>query len=174
MDTSFQTQLYTEQKTLQSEVLQVIEINDKDKERKELINIQQEFGHATGDKLQRLLVNAGVRDSALFEMQRQVVNECESCTLYKKTPPKPAVGLPLATGFNQTMAVDLHELETNVWYQHIIDEFTRFIAGAIFKRKLPTVFVQEFILNWISIFGCPKSLCSDNGGEFNNRETRDV
>ena len=74
-----------------------------------------------------------------------MVNNCETCALYKTKPPKPAVGLPLATGFNQTEAVDLHELETSVWYLDIIDEFTRFSVGAIFKGKLPTVFVKEFL-----------------------------
>lgn len=67
------------------------------------------------------------------------------------------------------MAVSLHELETNVCYLHTVGDFTRFNEGAIVNRKLPTVFVQEFILNWISIFGCPNSLFSDNGGEFNNK-----
>ena len=71
------------------------------------------------------------------------------------------------------MVVDLHELETNAWYLHI-DEFTGFRAGAIVKRKLPNVFIHEFISNWISIFGCPKSLFNDNGGQCNNSETRDI
>ena len=72
------------------------------------------------------------------------------------------------------MAVDLHELGKNVWYLHIIDQFTRFSAGAIVSRKLPKGFVQEFVLTWISIYECRKSLFSDNGGEFNNNETRDM
>ena len=55
-------------------------------------------------------------------MLRQLVNNCETFALHKKTPPKPAVGLPLSTDFNNTVTVDLHELETNVWYLHIIDE----------------------------------------------------
>ena len=67
---SFQKQLYSEPKTLQSEVLQVIEINDKDQQRKDEIKSHQQFGHTTADKLQKLLVNAGVRDSALFDMLR--------------------------------------------------------------------------------------------------------
>lgn len=94
----------------------MIEINDKDQRRKEKIKSRQLFGHATADKLQKLLVNEGVRDSALFEMLRHLVNNCETCALYKKTPPRAAVGLPLATAFHQTVAVDLHDLETNVWY----------------------------------------------------------
>lgn len=57
--------------------------------------IHQHFGHATSDKLQRLFVNAGVGDSTLFEMPRQVVIYCETHALYEKTPLKPAVRLPL-------------------------------------------------------------------------------
>lgn len=70
MHPSFQQQLYSEPKTLQSEVLQVIEINDKDQQRKDEIKSQQQLRHSTADKLQKLLVNAGVRDSALFDMLR--------------------------------------------------------------------------------------------------------
>jgi transposase InsO family protein len=173
-DILFQEQLIPEEKVLESEVLHVIEMEDKQQQEKELTKIHKQFGHATADKLQKLLVNAGINDSGLFQILDKVVSKCETCTMYKKVPPKPAVGFPLATDFNQTVAVDLHELEKNVWYLHIIDEFTRFSAGAIVNRKLPKVFVQEFILNWISIYGCPKSLFSDNGGEFNNNETRDM
>lgn len=99
---------------------------------------------------------------------------CETCASCN-TLSKPTVGLLLATvDFNQTVAVDLHELETYVWWLHIIDEFTRFRVEAIIKWKLPNVFVQEFISKWLSISRCPKSLFSDDGGEFNNTETRDV
>ena len=52
LDMPFQSQLCAEQETLESEVLQVIELSDKDKQRKELIKIHQQFGHATADKLQ--------------------------------------------------------------------------------------------------------------------------
>ena len=37
-----------------------------------------------------------------------MVNNCETCALYKKTPPKTAVGLPLATDLNETVAVALY------------------------------------------------------------------
>ena len=67
---SFHKQSYSEPKTLQSEVLQVIENNDKDQQRKDEIKSHQQFGQTTAEKLQKLLVNAGVRDSAQMEMLR--------------------------------------------------------------------------------------------------------
>ena len=107
-------------------------------------------------------------------MLTEIVERCEVCERYRKQPQKPAVGFPKATDFNETVAVDLHELGKNLWYLHIIDEFTRFSAGAIMTCKRPSVFVQNFIQHWISIHGAPRKLLSDNGGEFNNAEVRDM
>ena len=52
----------------------------------------------------KLLVNAGVRDSKLFEMLRQVVNNsyCKTCALYKASS-----WASTGTDFNQAVAVDL-------------------------------------------------------------------
>ena len=61
--------------------------------------------------------------------------QCETCQKLKRPPPKPAVGFPLATKFNETVAVDLHQLENNLWYLHIIDEFSRFSTACILKNK---------------------------------------
>ncbi|XP_064629342.1 uncharacterized protein LOC135488628 [Lineus longissimus] len=170
----FQEQLIMEEEALKTEVMQVIELQDAQRQKAKLIKIHKQFGHASADRLQKLLISAGMKNPEIFQMLTDVVKECETCQMYRKVPPKPAVGLPLATDFNQTVAVDLHELDRNIWYLHIIDEFTRFSAGAIVKRKLPQVFVQEFLSHWISIFGPPTSLFSDNGGEFSNSETHDL
>lgn len=37
----------------------------------------------------------------------------------------------MTSAYNETKAVDLHELEPGVWYLHAIDHFTRFSAGSI-------------------------------------------
>ena len=46
----------------------------------------------------------------------------------------------------------------------MIDEFARYSNAVIIKNK-PSV-LKVFIKNWLSIFGAPKKLFSDNGGEF--------
>ena len=45
----------------------------------------------------------------------------------------------------------------------MIDEFTIYSNIVIIKSKLN---FKVFIKNWLSIFGAPKKLFSDNGGEF--------
>ena len=54
--------------------------------------------------------------------------------------------------FNETVAVDLHQLEKNRWHLHMIDEFTRFSMGAIMTSKSHSGFLQKLITKWISNF----------------------
>ena len=102
-------------------------------------------------------------------------NSCDTCIKLKRSPNKPAIGFPLATELNETVAVDLHQLEMlKTWFLHIIDNFTRFSAGAIIHSKKATVFVKKSIQYWISIFGAPRKLFSDSGGKFKNNEVHNV
>ena len=135
-----------------------------------IIKLHKQFGHASADRLKKLLQNAGVDTYKWVNLINKVVKECEICMKNKQSPPKPAVSLPLAHDFNDMVAVDLHELEKGTWYLHIIDMFTRFSAGSIMKTKNSSEFVKHFIKSWISIHGPPRTIYSDNGGEFNNEE----
>ena len=137
--------------------------------------LHKQFGHATADRMKRLLTSAGQHvSSKVSDILQDVIEKCTTCLMHKQTPPKPAVCLPLASDFNQTVAVDLHELQPNLWYLHIIDIFTRFSAGCILKTKQSSEFVNQFLRCWISIYGAPSTLFSDNGGEFNSEIVRDM
>lgn len=116
----------------------------------------------------------GNKDKACGTILEQIVQECDICQRYRKTKPKPAVGLLLASKYNETVAVDLHELEPGVWYFHIIDHFTRFSAGNILKTNKSSEIVNSFIHIWVSVHGPPPRLYSDNGGGFNTEEIRDM
>lgn len=158
----------------QEEVLQITENMSPDQKRKTLRKLHKQFGHANYNRLSQLLKSAGTTDIETLNLLDLVIQNCEICVTNKKAVPRPVVGLPLATDFNETVAVDLHELEHNVWYLHIIDEFTRFSAGSIMRSKRPSEFVRKFLEYWIAVYGAPKCLYSDNGGEFNNSEVRDM
>ena len=142
--------------------------------KKILIKLHRQFGHASYDKLKKLLENAGVKDVSIFRILEDISETCEVCMKHKKTPSRPKVGLPLATEFNETVAVDLHHLEGNVWLLHLIDLFSRYSGGAIITSKAGSVFVDSFMKRWISIFGAPRKLLSDNGGEFDNEEVHQM
>lgn len=142
--------------------------------KKMLTKLHKQFAHATADRLIQLLKCAGNEDKNVKSMLDEVIQECDTCKVHKKPNPRPIVGFPLASEYNETVAVDLHQLENNVWYLHIIDEFTRFSAGCVVRSKHASVFVKCFLRHWISIHGPPRRLFSDNGGEFDNDEVRDM
>lgn len=160
--------------TTEEEVLTCTDKMNTSEKMKVLEKLHKQFGHASADKLQRLLSSSGNKDTECNSLLQKVISECEVCQKYCKTKPKPAVGLPLASTYNETVAVDLHELEPGLWYLHIIDQFTRFSAGSVLTTKRSSEIVKHFIHDWISIHGPPRKLFSDNGGEFNNEEVRDM
>ena len=54
----------------------------------------------------------------------------------------------------------------------IIDEFTRLSNAVIIQSK--TVAVQTFLKHWVSLFGIPREIFSDNRGEFIGDEFYDI
>lgn len=165
---------YTIQNDTDPVVLAVIQDLDEDERKKAIIKLHSQFGHASAERLWSLLKKAGDVKPEIHKDLTAIVDKCAVCLKYKKPAPRPAVGFPLASRFNETVAVDLHQLEKGKWYLHIIDEFTRYSAGGIITSKAPKVFVEKFIQLWISVHGPPKTLFSDNGGEFSNNEVRDM
>ena len=152
---------------------EVLMINDEmnpSEKKKKLVKLHKQFGHSSFERPK----NAGVVNSNTFELLHGVCSSCEICLKYKKPNQKPIVGFPLATRFNETVAMDLHELGHNVWYIHLIDEFTRLNAASIIRSKDTSIIIKNLINHWIRIYGLPEKLCSDNGGEFNNSELQDM
>ena len=59
--------------------------------------------------------------------------------------------------------MDLHQLDVNLWYFHIIDEFSRYSNAVIINTKSSSVIANHFLKNWIRLY---EQIFSDNGGEF--------
>lgn len=157
---------------------QIVLMIDSQLDEKEKINmsrkLHKQFGHASSEKLINLLKKAGNTDKDIFKCIEKVVSECVTCQRYKKPAPRPVVCFPRATDHNQTVAMDLHQLEASLWYLHIMDEFSRFSAGCITHTKQASKIVSLFMKYWISVHGAPKRILSDNGGEFDNSEFREM
>ena len=100
---------------------------------------------------------------------QNVVDECHLCNMNKKAPLKPISSLPIATRFNQVVAMDLHQLDNNLWYLHIICLFSRYSVAVSVRSKNAEVIAAKFLRHWIGTFGPPdESILHDNGREFSN------
>ena len=93
-----------------SDVVLLLDSHENEKDcKKESIKLHKQFRHVSYEHLKSSLKSAGVSDQNTFEMLEQICKECNTCLLFKKPPPCPGVGLPLASDFNETVAMDRHE-----------------------------------------------------------------
>ena len=140
--------------------------------------LHRQFGHPLDSKkLRDLCLEAGINDQELFKQSDNVTQSCDTCDRNKKARAHPVVSMPLANDFNDVLAMDLKFVTVNnrkYTILHLIDAFTRFSAASIVSSKHKEVIVATIMKQWVATIGKPKSLFSDNGGEFNNELLRDI
>ena len=168
------TELLDKEGSAQSEIILLATQESKDKAaiaRK----LHTQFSHPTPKRLNKLIETSGIQDEELKREIQNVSNECDICKRYRKTLPKPVVSFPLASEFNETIAMDLKIYKNNdIYFLHIVDHATRFSAATVIKSKKAEVIIDAFFKSWICIFGTPQKVLSDNGGEFANAQFIDL
>ena len=76
--------------------------------------LHRQFSHPPSEKLGKLLNSAGEQwwnDEDLKEAIKQVSSDCKTCQLHQKPPPRPIVGLPMASKFQECVAMDLNFID---------------------------------------------------------------
>lgn len=142
--------------------------DDEHCERK-VTKLHKQFAHPVVDKLKGLLRNAGITDKTILNTVDKVTSNCDVCKRFRKPPLRPTVALPVATQFNETVAMDLKVIG-GVNILHMIDHTTRYSAACVIPNKKKETIVQGVLEYWVRIFGSPKYFLTDNGGEFVNDE----
>ena len=88
-------------------------------------------------------------------------------------PPCPVVGLPMASLFNEKIAMDLKQWKGR-WILHIIDMWSRYTVSVFIQRKRSNDVINALMQRWVAVFGVMESIMTDNGGEFSSDEMREV
>lgn len=66
--------------------------------------------------------------------------------------------------------MNLHEIDHNLYYLHIIELSSRQSADAIIRHKHPQVVVDKFLQVWVSVYVAPEiGMYTYNGGEFTSQ-----
>ena len=141
---------------------------------KTAIKWHKQFAHPPADKLINLLSRAGISKPELNSAIKSVTANCETCQRYRRNPSKPVVAFPLATRFNETVALDLKDIRPGFKILHMVDHATRYGQAAVVANKSAQEIIKAIFDLWIRIFGCPEKMLMDNGGEFNNHEFLDM
>ena len=138
-----------------------------------LIKLHRQFAHPPLKKLKSLLQDANLWKDDYTDMLEDIVRRCDLCKRYSKTPPRPVVGMPMATQFNEKVAMDLKQWNGQ-WILHIIDMWSRYTISVFINRKRSSEVINALMQKWVGIFGVMGSIMTDNGGEFSSDEMREV
>ena len=74
---------------------------------KTLLKLHRQFAHPRPRKLKSLLQDADIWRDDYQDLLEEIDRKCELCKRYSKTPARPVVGMPMATQFNEKVAMDL-------------------------------------------------------------------
>ena len=135
--------------------------------------LHRQFAHPSSDKLRKLLRNANRHDQNLHAAVERVTSSCQTCKKFKKPRARPVVSMPLASTFNETLAMDLKSFN-GVYFFVMVDMSTRYCIATVIKNKTAETIIKALFTFWITIFGAPAQILSDNGGEFNNDVMRSL
>ena len=103
---------------------------------KTLLKLHIQFVLPRKNRLTALLKDAGVWREYFEETLAQTDEKCELCKIYSKTPSRPVVGMPMASKFNEKVAMDLKQWNGR-WILHIIDMWSRYTLSVFVDRKKP-------------------------------------
>ena len=134
------------------------------------IKIYRQFANPTSNKLIKLINSASqewINNENLKAKILKVTNECNTCQIFKKPPPRPTVGLPMESQFPECVAIDLKFYRRHILL-HMIDHAIRLSASAAITSKKPDIIISKIFQLWISIFILPEKFLSDSGEEFAN------
>lgn len=138
--------------------------------------LHKQFGHTRSHKLKAICADAGIDDQNFLKMFKKIEDDCEICFRKQRGPSRPVVGFNLAKEFNEVVALDLKQWSHSptIWFCHMIDLATRYSVCVIIRNKQKETIINAIMKGWISIFGCPQQVHSDNGCEFNNEDFRSM
>ena len=146
------------------------DLNEKDL-RNQVQKVHKNLCHKSEKQMIKLFLMAGKLNKRTRNVIRDVVEQCQVCRKFKKTPPRPKVAMSKAVTTNQVVSLDLKEVRKEK--KHIlycVDEFSGYIVAEVINNKEPETIFRTFDRRWVEQGpGIPKEgIFSDNGGEFKN------
>ena len=135
-------------------------MNKSNPDVKYLTKIHRQFGHVSKQRFCNLLKDANKWKEEYSPLIHELYENCVTCKLFAKTPPRPVVALPPASEFCEVLTMDLKEC-SHGRYQfilHLIDAFTRYSVSVFLTHKGASSVVNAIMCKWVAVFERPKRI----------------
>jgi hypothetical protein len=141
---------------------------------KSMVKLHKQFGHHPSDKFIKLMKDAQSYYPGAERHLDKIRSGCKGCLIGGRNHDTPVVGMPMASEFNEKLAIDLKCLSTGArpYILHIIDMWSRLTISILLVRKKPQGVINGILLYWIKYFGVPKAILNDKVGV--GKEVREV
>ena len=99
-----------------------------------VLKLHKQFAHPAPEKLKKLIRNSGSDGPDVYRLVDEIISKnCDVCKKFQSTPLRPAIGFPVASSFNETVAMDLKSIGNNLYILHMIDYTTRYSSACLIK-----------------------------------------
>ena len=105
---------------------------------------------------------------------KEIMDGCVGCIQRRRNPDLPAVAMPMATRFNEKVAIDLKVWDKDKYILYMVDIWSKMTQAAVISRKQPKQVVNGICLKWVAHYGVMGTLMHDCGGEFTGQEVKDM
>ena len=146
-------------------------VDDVDYE-KTALKLHLVLGHLTVERMKKTIMSGLLgQDPQKLKLLMNAITKytlaCETCNKLVKHKPAPKVCLPMATRFDEVLAIDITYWNDPITKQtylilHPIDLATRLSQGVILKSKDQKHVIGKLVCSWFNVFGAPKMVYSDN------------
>ena len=133
-----------------------------------VMNLHRRLGHPAPENLTRMLRLAGVKKKYV-EISKKLL--CPTCN-DMRAPDRPrAVRSNMRpTVFNEVLHVDLKyakDVKKQLYMAlSMVDDATNYHQAMLLKNREPEKVARALVEKWLSLFGPPKEIYMDQGGEF--------
>ena len=157
------------------EEILVVDFSTASKEEKAqtLQKLHKQFGHRPKDSFVTLIKTAGVWTDDMAAILDKIIDGCEGCIKRRRNPDRPAVAMPMATEFNEKVAIDL-SFYKGTPILHMVDMHTRLTVSVRLNSKRPSEVIEKIMQKWVAYYGLMGAILSDNGGEFTSEELTEM
>ena len=127
------------------------------------------MAHQIPGKLIGFISDAGspwcVNSDSKTEM-KNISGNCSFYEVFHKFPQRQVVGLPMASDYLETVAMDLTFYNETILL-HITDHVQDYQLP-LWSQKNPDTVIKTILKMWISVYGSAETLLIDHGREFAN------
>lgn len=150
----------------------------KGKTQPSAMKLHRAFGHASADRIIKILRQNESSDEVIEKDLKKISEKCEFCARFRKKTTDPSVTANLTENFNDMLCIDLKFLKeedgTTAIILHMIDHLSKLSQAKILRDKTGRSVVEGILEKWVSVFGPPRRILTDNGGEFLNLDFQEM